>query len=65
MANKLMAIPKDNAKITPSVDYNYWLKRLETNQNSTKVSKVYVLQNFSDYCNKHPNVPYLPRKFVL
>ena len=28
-------------KITPSVDYNYWLKRLDTtNQNSIKVLKV-------------------------
>ena len=43
MADKLMYIPNDN---TPSVDYYYWLKRLDTqlneptNQNLIKVAKV-------------------------
>ena len=41
-----MYIPNDNYKITPSVDYNYWLKRLDTklnepaDQNSLEVPKV-------------------------
>ena len=46
MAEKLMYIPNDDNKITLSVDYNYWLKRLNTQlneltkQNSVKVPKV-------------------------
>ena len=52
-------------KITPSVYYNEWLKRLniqlnkQTNQNSLKVPKVFIptnkkklLYNFGDSCNK-------------
>ena len=42
-----MYIPyEDTSKITPSVDYKLWLKRLDTqldettNQNAIKVSKV-------------------------
>ena len=51
-------------KIISSVDYNYWLKRVDTqsnepiNQNSIKVSKDVkptniktLLLNFGDYCN--------------
>ena len=43
MANKLMYIPNYDTKNTPSVDYNYWLKRLDielhdpTNKNLIKV----------------------------
>ena len=33
MAVKSMFIPNDDTQITPSVDYNYWLKRLNTNLN--------------------------------
>ena len=46
MADKLMQIPNDDKQNTPSVDYNYWLKRLNTllnvsiNQIFTKVPKV-------------------------
>ena len=60
-------------KITPSLDYNQWLKRLDTKlnkptpQNSIKVPKVYkaknkkaLLYNFGNYCNKQPNVLSLP-----
>ena len=54
------------SKFIPSIDYNLWLKRLDT-QNSIKVSKVVkptnkktLLQNFGDKCNKQPNVPSLP-----
>ena len=42
MADKLMFIPYDDTQITPSVDYNWWLERLDTqlkeptNQNSIK-----------------------------
>ena len=44
-------IPNDKNKIIPSVDYNLWLKRLDTqlyeplNQNSTKVPKVIITTN--------------------
>ncbi len=44
MANKLMYFPKD---LTPSVDYNKWLKYLDTqlneltNKNSIKIPKVF------------------------
>ena len=60
-------------KITPSLDYNKGLKRLDaqlnepTNQNSIKVLKVVkptnkktLLCDFGDLCNKQPNVPSLP-----
>ena len=47
MADKLMYYPKHYThKIAPSVDYNQWLKRFDTqlnepkNQNSIKVPKV-------------------------
>ena len=30
MIYKLLYIPYDDTQITPSVDYNYWLKRLDT-----------------------------------
>ena len=46
MVDKWMYIPVITLKITPSVDYNEWLKRLNnqlnepTNQNIIKVSKV-------------------------
>ena len=33
MTVKLMFIPNDDTQITLSVDYNYWLKRLNTNLN--------------------------------
>ena len=45
MIDKLMYIPNDIHKIIPSVDYNLWLKRLNTelnkptNQNSIKLPK--------------------------
>ena len=47
MADKLMHIPNDDTQNYPSVEYNYWLKRLNTqinesaNQNSIKVLKVF------------------------
>ena len=53
MADKLIYIPK----ITPSVDYNYWLKRLDTqlielNKILSKVvkqsCKKMLLKNFGD-----------------
>ena len=46
MANTLMYIPNNNTQITPSVDYNQLLKRLDTqlneptNQNSIISAKV-------------------------
>ena len=69
MVDKLMI-----HKNTPSVDYNYWLKRLDaqlnesTSPNSFKVPKVVkptnkktLLQNFGDKYNKQPIVPsFLP-----
>ena len=45
-------------KNTPSVDYNYWLKRLDnqlnvpTNQNLIKVPKVAVLTNKKNVITK-------------
>ena len=39
MADKLMHIPNDVHNITPSVDYNLWLKCLETQLNEIKESK--------------------------
>ena len=35
MADKSMYIPNDVTKITPSVDENYWLKRLNTQLNES------------------------------
>ena len=47
MADKLKKIPNDDTQITPTtVDFNYWLKRLNiqlnerNNQNPIKVPKV-------------------------
>ena len=51
MADKLMDIPNDDTKITPSLDYNKWLKPLDTqhnepiNQNPIKVHKVIEAMN--------------------
>ena len=55
-------------KITLPIDFNLWLKRLNTllneptNQNLIKVPKVVgpKNKNFYDYCNKEPNNPSLP-----
>ncbi len=56
MANKLMYIPNVH-NIAPSLDYNQWLKLLNTqpnetaHQNSIKVSKIVkktLLQTFGD-----------------
>ena len=62
-------------KITPSVDYNWCLKRLDTQQNeptyqnSIKVPKVVKPTNKKSYynkqCNKQPNVPSLPEYFLF
>ena len=47
MADELMYIPNDDKEISSSVDYNYWLKYLNTklnestNQYSIKVPKVF------------------------
>ena len=47
----LYTFPMMMHKSTPSLDYNYWLKRLDiklnetTNQNSMKVPKVVKLMN--------------------
>ena len=30
MADKFMFIPNDNTQITPSIDYTWWSKRLDT-----------------------------------
>ena len=79
MADKLMLIQKRmRHKITPSVDYNQYMKRLDiqlnepTNQNSIKVSKdvnqtnrKMLLQKFGDYCNIQLNVPFHPEKALL
>ena len=49
MSDKLMYIRNNYEQITPSVDYNCWLKRWDTqldettNQNSLKVPKVFKL----------------------
>ena len=42
MADKFMKSPILIHKINPSIDYNYWLRSLDTqlNQNSMKVPKV-------------------------
>ena len=46
MADKLIYIPYKDTQFKPSVHYNYWLKRLDTqlnkptNENSLKVPKV-------------------------
>ena len=39
MAVKLMCIPNENTQITPSVDYNYWFKRLNTQLNESTIQK--------------------------
>ena len=55
MANKLMYIPNVHTQITPSVDYNQWLKGLDTqlnkptNQNPLKVPKVVKSTNKKRY----------------
>ena len=33
MANKLIYLPRVNTQNTPSVDYNKWMKRLDTQPN--------------------------------
>ena len=60
-------------EITPTVDYNYWLRRLDTqlikpsNKNSVSPQSCYanennvIFFNFGDYCNKQSNVTFLPR----
>ena len=46
MADKSIYLPNDDTQYTPSVDYNQWLKRLDTQlneptyKNSIKVPKV-------------------------
>ena len=51
MIDKFMYVPNYHTEITPSVDYNYWLKHLDTqfnepnNQTSTKVPKVVIQTN--------------------
>ncbi len=48
MADKLMYIPNDDTQIIPFLDYNYWLKHLDTestNQNSLKVPNVVTPTN--------------------
>ena len=63
-------------RITLSVYYNLWLKRLDThlneptNKNSIKVPKVVKptnkkssLEDFGDLFNKQPNVPSLPEYY--
>ena len=35
MANKLIYISNDDKKITPSLEYKYWLKRLNTQLNES------------------------------
>ena len=45
MADKLMHIPNDDAKNTPSVDYNQWTCNEPTNQNSIKVHKLVEKNN--------------------
>ena len=68
MADKLLFIPIDDTKITPSVDHNKWLKRLDTqlneptNQNSIIIQKVVEPTNnktFGTY-NKQLIAPSLP-----
>ena len=54
MAYKLMYFPKDDTKIISCLDYNYWLKRLDTqlnestNQNLLKVPKVVIHIHFME-----------------
>ena len=62
-------------KITHSVDYNQWLKRLDaqlnepTNKNTIRVvkptNKKTLLYNFGDQCNEKPNVPSLSEKDLI
>ena len=50
-------------KITPSVDYNYWLKSLDPfNQNSINQKSLSQQINFVYQCNLQSNVPSL---FIL
>ena len=73
MTDKLMHIPYDYTKNYPSVDYNQWLKRLDTqlnqltNQNLINVPKVVKVEKWKSYfktlgtCVKnYHNVPSLP-----
>ena len=39
MADEFMYIPNDDTQITPSVDNNKWLKRLDTQLNEPTKSK--------------------------
>ena len=65
-------------RISPSVDYNYWLKCLDTqfneatHENSIKVPKVFKQTNkktswynLGDWCNIQPNVPSLHCKNLI
>ena len=48
MADKFMHIPNDNTQITHPVDYNQWLKRLDSklnDQTNQKLNKVIKLLN--------------------
>ncbi len=51
MAVKLIYVPNEDRKITPFVDYNYWLKHLDTqineptNQNPIKFLKCCYANN--------------------
>ena len=42
MADEQINIPNEDTQITPSLDFNQWLKRMDTpiKQNSIKVTKV-------------------------
>ena len=65
MVDKLMYIPNDDTEITTSVEYSYWLKRLDTqhnewtNQNSLKVLKVVEPSNKTTLLKNTPIVPFL------
>ena len=72
MADNLMLSIMMIHEINPSVDYNQWFIYLDTelidptNQNLIKVPKCYKankFENFGNYCNKQPFVPYLPEYF--
>ena len=69
MADKLICIVylKRCYKITPSVDYNRWLKCLDTVlfERTNKISiipinKKTLLQNFGDQFHQQLNLPFLP-----
>ncbi len=55
MANKLMYIPNNDInKINPSIDYNYWLKHLDTQLNvPTNQSSIKVLKLLSQPIRKY------------